>query len=103
MTKPRILVVDDEESMRYFLRRSLKREGFNVETAASGEEALDLAPEGRFDLVLLDLRLPGRARRSERPSGSPAGLPPRRAPTPVPSSVRRPGRSRRRPAPSPPT
>ena len=33
MTKPRILVVDDEESMRYFLRRSLKREGFTVETA----------------------------------------------------------------------
>ncbi len=55
----KILVVDDEESMRYFLVRSLKRAGYEVAAASSGEEALALAGDGPFDLALLDLRLPG--------------------------------------------
>ena len=59
MARARLLVVDDEESMRYFLTRSLRRERYEVEAAASGEEALELAAGGRFDLALLDLRLPG--------------------------------------------
>jgi DNA-binding NtrC family response regulator len=58
-TRARLLVVDDEESMRYFLTRSLRRERYEVEAAASGEEALELAAAREFDLALLDLRLPG--------------------------------------------
>lgn len=59
MAKPRILVVDDEESMRYFLTRSLKRKGYSVEAVETGEAALDRLGAGRFALMLLDLRLPG--------------------------------------------
>jgi DNA-binding NtrC family response regulator len=55
----RILVVDDEESMRYFLVRSLRRAGYEVAAASTGEEGLALAAAGPFDLALLDLRLPG--------------------------------------------
>jgi len=58
MAKIQVLVVDDEESMRYFLMRALKRKGFAVTEASSGEEALeDLAANDR-DVVLLDLKLP---------------------------------------------
>ena len=59
MAKSRVLVVDDEESMRYFLERSLKRRGYKVECAASGEDAIEAARGEAPDLVLLDLRLPG--------------------------------------------
>ncbi len=59
MAKKKILVVDDEESMRYFLNRSLKRKGFEVETVESGEEALEAVETNPPDLILLDLHLPG--------------------------------------------
>ncbi|MFB3880466.1 MAG: response regulator [Armatimonadota bacterium] len=55
----RILVVDDEPGMREGCRRILSSEGHRVTTAASGEEALSLFSEGAFDLVLLDLKMPG--------------------------------------------
>jgi DNA-binding NtrC family response regulator len=51
--------VDDEESMRFFLRRALARRGFEVDTAADGPEGLARFREGRPDAVLLDVRLPG--------------------------------------------
>ena len=59
MPKHKILVVDDEESMRYFLNRSLKRKGFEVQTVESGEEALEAVKTSPPDLILLDLHLPG--------------------------------------------
>ncbi|HEY8369820.1 MAG TPA: sigma-54 dependent transcriptional regulator [Thermodesulfobacteriota bacterium] len=55
----RVLIVDDEESMRFVLRRALEKEGYDVEVATTGEAALALAAEQRFDLVLLDIRMPG--------------------------------------------
>jgi len=56
---PRILVVDDDTSLRTALFRALDRKGFQVITAASMKEALQLGQsERRLDLVLLDLRLP---------------------------------------------
>ncbi len=55
----RILIVDDEESMRFVLRKSLEKEGYAVEVATTGEEALARAAERPFDLVLLDIRMPG--------------------------------------------
>jgi DNA-binding NtrC family response regulator len=54
-----VLVVDDEESMRFFLRRALSRRGFEVETAADGPEGLARFRAARPDAVLLDVRLPG--------------------------------------------
>lgn len=61
MSSSRILVVEDRESLRRMLERALSGEGHRVETVASGEAALDLLAEGRFDLVLTDLKLPGRS------------------------------------------
>jgi len=54
-----ILVVDDELSMRQFLQILLERNGYRVETAASGEDALVSLKAGDFDLVMTDLSMPG--------------------------------------------
>lgn len=55
----RILVVDDENDIRDLLSYNLQKEGFAVETAADGDEALAKARAGQFELVVLDLMLPG--------------------------------------------
>lgn len=55
----RILVVDDHQSNRDLLSRRLARESHDVVTAASGEEALGLVCKQPFDLILLDLLMPG--------------------------------------------
>lgn len=55
----RILVVEDEESYRDPLAYLLRREGYDVATAATGPDALDAFADGGADLVLLDLMLPG--------------------------------------------
>ena len=55
------LVVDDEKGIRFFLQETLHRDGHTVETASSGEEALAKLRDTHFDLVMLDLRLGGRA------------------------------------------
>jgi len=56
---PTILVVDDEAIVREVVTQYLKQDGFSVETAADGNEALDRFTAARPDLVLLDLKLPG--------------------------------------------
>ncbi len=56
----RILVVDDEESMRQFFRQVLSTAGYEVGLARNGEEALAQVEESRFDLVLMDLVMPER-------------------------------------------
>ena len=55
----RILVVDDEGSQREILRTILSTEGYSVETAPGGGEAVRRCQEKPFDLVLTDLRMPG--------------------------------------------
>lgn len=55
----KILVVDDEQAVRLSLAELLSMEGYQVTTAASGEEALRYLNETAFDLVLLDLIMPG--------------------------------------------
>ena len=55
----RILVVDDNASNRDLLHRRLSHDGHQVETVASGEQALDRMAAETFDLVLLDLLMPG--------------------------------------------
>lgn len=61
MTTPmhRILIVDDEASIRRGLRTTLSALGFEIAEAARGEEALSLVRTSRFDAVLLDLNMPG--------------------------------------------
>lgn len=55
----RILIVDDEDSILQFVSYNLKKEGYEVEIARTGDEALDLAARHSFDLVILDIMLPG--------------------------------------------
>ena len=55
----RILVVDDEPAMRDTVGYALRSEGFDVETRADGETALTAADDTAFDLVILDLMMPG--------------------------------------------
>lgn len=54
-----LLIVEDERRVADFLRRGLKAEGWTVEHAPDGEAALDALRGGCFDVVLLDLMLPG--------------------------------------------
>ncbi len=55
----RILVVDDEESIRDLLRLVLTGEGYSVVTANDGEEAIEYLEARRFDIVITDLVMPG--------------------------------------------
>src|SRR5579875_3314220 len=58
--QPRILIIDDEAAIRESLETLLSLEGYAVETAENGELGLERIAEQPFDLVLLDLALPGR-------------------------------------------
>jgi two-component system KDP operon response regulator KdpE len=59
MRRSTILVVDDEPPMRRYLSANLKASGYEVLLAADGTEALDLLTQHSFDLVILDIMLPG--------------------------------------------
>ena len=59
MSRKSILVVDDEKSQREILEMILSGEGYDVTTASSGEAALRIARERRFDLALTDLKMTG--------------------------------------------
>lgn len=56
--KPRILVVDDEESIREFLEIMLKKEGYEVTCAEDGAKAKDILLKRSFDMVISDLQMP---------------------------------------------
>lgn len=58
-SKGRVLVVDDEEDIVEVIGYNLSREGYNVDRAYTGEEALERVNSQRPDLILLDLMLPG--------------------------------------------
>ena len=58
MFKDKLLVADDEQSMREFLDIMLKKEGYKVSLASNGEEVLKLAERDIFDLILMDIRMP---------------------------------------------
>ena len=54
-----VLVVDDEMNLTLAMRRLLSAEGYRTETANSGEEALHKAKESHYDIVFLDVNMPG--------------------------------------------
>jgi DNA-binding response OmpR family regulator len=56
--RPKLLVVEDEDSLAKVLRMRLEIEGFDVRTAGDGAEALELVREQRPDLVVCDLMMP---------------------------------------------
>ena len=55
----RVLVVEDEEKIAQFLRKGLTEKGYSVEAVADADRALERLEEGKYDLVILDLLLPG--------------------------------------------
>ena len=59
MNVARVLVVDDEPQIRRTLATSLQAHGYQVDLAASGEEALEVAARSHPDVVVLDLACPG--------------------------------------------
>ena len=59
MTRPLVLVVEDESGVLSLVRRTLTAEGYLVEAATTGDEGLRLARSNRYDLVILDIDLPG--------------------------------------------
>lgn len=59
LAMPRILVIEDEPRIASFVSRALIAEGFQVDAAEEGAKALELAHTGRYELVILDLLLPG--------------------------------------------
>ena len=54
-----IMVVDDEENIRWLYKEELEEEGYSIATAASGEEALQMITEIKPDLVVMDIKMPG--------------------------------------------
>ena len=55
----KILVVDDEESIRFLYTEELEEDGFSVEVAENGEEALEKVSIFKPDLITLDIKMPG--------------------------------------------
>lgn len=59
MSLNKILVADDEESMRWVLSKALKRKGFSVDLAKDGDEALRMIQSSPYDMAILDIKMPG--------------------------------------------
>jgi DNA-binding NtrC family response regulator len=57
--EPRLLIVDDEEKVRKYLSSLLRNRGYRVDTAPEGISALEMVNQNDFDLVLLDVLMPG--------------------------------------------
>jgi DNA-binding response OmpR family regulator len=55
----RIMIVDDEENIRFLYKEELEEEGFTVELAKDGQEALDKLSLFKPDLITLDIKMPG--------------------------------------------
>ncbi|HWO58397.1 MAG TPA: sigma-54 dependent transcriptional regulator [bacterium] len=56
---PRVLIIDDDRNLRFALRRILDANSYNIDEAGTGEEGLALVQSQSYDVILLDLRMPG--------------------------------------------
>jgi len=59
MAIKRILVADDEESIRWVLSKALSKQGYQVDLAINGQEALEMSRQRSYDLAVLDIKMPG--------------------------------------------
>ncbi len=59
MKDVRILLVDDEENIRFLFREELEEEGYQIELASNGFEAIEKVKSSKFDLVVMDIKMPG--------------------------------------------
>lgn len=59
MSKGKILIVDDDQAIRNACVRLTQREGYDVMSAGTGEEAVEILKAGHYDLVVTDLKMPG--------------------------------------------
>jgi len=57
--KKKVLIIEDEKDLRFFIAKALKEEGIEVIEAFDGEEGIEKAKKEKPDLILLDLLLPG--------------------------------------------
>lgn len=55
----KILVVDDEENIRFLFKEELEEEGYQVELASNGFEAIDKVKGTKFDVIVMDIKMPG--------------------------------------------
>ena len=58
MTRPHLLIVEDDPEMRDLLRKVLEKDGYQVSVAADGHEAIPLLSRGHFNLVVTDMLMP---------------------------------------------
>lgn len=59
MSNIKILVVDDEENIRFLFKEELEEEGYSVEVASNGHEAIEKAKKAKFDVIVMDIKMPG--------------------------------------------
>jgi CheY-like chemotaxis protein len=59
MKTMKLLVVDDEENIRILFKEELEEEGYQIELASNGLEAIEKTKESNFDLIILDIKMPG--------------------------------------------
>jgi two-component system response regulator PilR (NtrC family) len=58
MESSRILVIDDELSMRQFLEILLKKDGYSVDTAENGAKAIEMLKKNKYSVILMDYNMP---------------------------------------------
>ncbi len=59
MNEIKILVVDDEDNIRFLFKEELEEEGYRIEMASNGYEAIEKVKSSKFDLILMDIKMPG--------------------------------------------
>ena len=59
MKSARLLIVDDEENIRILFKEELEDEGYEIDLASNGYEAIEKFKNGGFDVIILDIKMPG--------------------------------------------
>jgi CheY-like chemotaxis protein len=59
MNAIKILVVDDEDNIRFLFKEELEEEGYQIDMASNGFEAIEKVKASKFDLIVMDIKMPG--------------------------------------------